>query len=179
MDNNFQISNQVRDKLIANLVEELPVLRLKTGLSQDELANLLDISRQTYSSIETKKRKMSWTLYLSLILFFYHNEMTHEIVAKSDYFPKSIIQYSDSNNNNSLSSFVSMDNDDIRNYLDDQAIHAIQTVIMMEYARCNHLSGEAVVKSFDGRRMTLITEQDIRARVAFEEIKNKSEKNEQ
>ena len=74
MDIPTRISDMERETLITKLIDELPVLRLKTGLSQDDLAGLLDISRQTYSSMETKKRKMSWSLYLSLILIFYHND---------------------------------------------------------------------------------------------------------
>ena len=41
--------------------------------------------------------------------------------------------------------------EDINDKLDDQAFHSIRTVIMLEYARCNNLPGDAVVKSFDGR----------------------------
>lgn len=55
------------------------------------------------------------------------------------------------NNTHEISSFMSMKNDDIKNYLDERAIHAIETVIMMEYARCNNMSGEAVIKAFDGK----------------------------
>ena len=53
------ISDKERSLLISRLVDELPVLRTKLGASQDDLANLIGISRQTYSSIETKRRKMS------------------------------------------------------------------------------------------------------------------------
>ena len=46
---NIIISETEREKLIAHMVDELPVLRLKIGMSQDEMASLLDLSRQTYS----------------------------------------------------------------------------------------------------------------------------------
>lgn len=46
-----------KDQLIGILTEELPVLRAKVRLSQDDLSNIIGISRQTYSSIETKKTK--------------------------------------------------------------------------------------------------------------------------
>lgn len=42
-----------KDHLISILTEELPVLRAKIGLSQDKLSNIVGISRQTYSAIET------------------------------------------------------------------------------------------------------------------------------
>ena len=48
-----------RDKLIEILTDELPVLRAKIGVSQDDISSIVGISRQTYSAIETKKRTMS------------------------------------------------------------------------------------------------------------------------
>lgn len=65
-----------KDKLIDTLTSELPVLRAKIGLSQEEVSNIIGVSRQTYSTIENKKRKMSWNTFLSLVLFFGCNEST-------------------------------------------------------------------------------------------------------
>lgn len=44
-----------KEKYIERLIEKLPVLRVKIGLSQAELGDIVGLSRQTYSSIETKK----------------------------------------------------------------------------------------------------------------------------
>ena len=49
-----------QDRLIALLTDELPVLRARLKISQDELSRRIGISRQTYSLIETKKQKISW-----------------------------------------------------------------------------------------------------------------------
>lgn len=167
-----EVDETLREQLISRLVDELPVLRTKLGVSQTEIANLIDISRQTYSSIETKKRKMSWGIYLSLILVFDSNKQTHDLIRKEGLFPQSIIKNVEVNTTEQpLSSFVRMDNDDIRNHLDEQAIHAIETVIMIEYARCNNMTGDAVIKAFDGKRLAQVTEQDIKARKALENIK--------
>lgn len=65
-----------KDALIDKLTDELPVLRAKLGISQDEISNIIGISRQTYSSIETKRRKMSWNIFLSIILYFGCNDGT-------------------------------------------------------------------------------------------------------
>ena len=46
-----------QDILIDLLVEELPTLRAKIGLSQREVGEIIGVSRQTYSTIETKKKK--------------------------------------------------------------------------------------------------------------------------
>lgn len=46
-----------QDISIDLLVEELPTLRAKIGLSQSEVGEIIGVSRQTYSDIETKKKK--------------------------------------------------------------------------------------------------------------------------
>lgn len=69
-----------KDKLINQLTNELPVLRAKIDISQDELSNIIGVSRQTYSAIETGKRKMSWNTFLSLILVFGCNEKTSSMI---------------------------------------------------------------------------------------------------
>ena len=75
----FDITENAKELLISKLTDELIFLRTKLGLSQDELSNLIGISRQTYSTLETKKRTMSWGTYLSLILIFDNNDhfLTH------------------------------------------------------------------------------------------------------
>lgn len=170
------LTEEEREKLIAKLVEELPVLRIKMGVSQDELAGLLGITRQTYSSIETKKRKMSWSVYLSLILIFDYCDQTHEIIQKAGLFPQRIIKGSSKNEGQAISSFVHMEGDDIKNHLDEQAIHAIEAVIMVEYARCNKMSSDAVIKAFDGKRLSQSTESDVKIKKALESIKAGSNK---
>jgi hypothetical protein len=52
-------------------------------------------------------------------------------------------------NSFSLSSLAS---EDVRRRLDEKAIHAIETVIMLEYARCDNMSSEAVIKAFEGEK---------------------------
>lgn len=62
--------------LIDTLANELPLLRARLNISQDELAKKTGISRQTLSSIETLKSRMSWNTFLALVLFFSINEQT-------------------------------------------------------------------------------------------------------
>ena len=175
MAQNLSFTEQEREALISRLADELPVLRLKIGLSQDELANLLGISRQTYSTIETKRRKMMWSTYLSLVLIFYHNEQTRDFITRAGLLPQKLFQITGGDTGDILSEFVKMENGDIRNYLDAQAIHAIETVILMEYARCNNMSGDEVIKAFDGHKLARVTDQDLRARIALQRIRNAAE----
>lgn len=79
-----------RDKLIDTLTDELPVLRAKIGASQDELSQIIGISRQTYSSIESRKRRMTWNIFLSLLFVYDNNEKTHDIIRYMGAFPDSL-----------------------------------------------------------------------------------------
>lgn len=75
-ENEARLTEEDKDKLIELLANNLPVLRAKIGVSQEEVSNIIGVSRQTYSSIETKKRKMAWSMFLSLVLFFGCNDGT-------------------------------------------------------------------------------------------------------
>ena len=79
------------------LTEELPVLRAKIGLSQSELSNIIGVPRQTYSAIETKKRKMTWGTFISLVLFFEHNEKIRPLLISVGAFPESLEQMLNAN----------------------------------------------------------------------------------
>ena len=85
--NATEILDVDKDRLISILTEELPVLRARVGLSQDELSNIIGISRQTYSAIATHKRKMSWNTFLSLLLVFGYNEKTSSMLETLGAFP--------------------------------------------------------------------------------------------
>ena len=69
-----------KDELIKNMTENLPVLRAKLGITQEELAEKIGISRSTIVSIENKKREMTWNTFLSLILVFTKNEETNKLL---------------------------------------------------------------------------------------------------
>ena len=58
------------------LTAELPVLRARLGISQEVMATAIGVSRQTYSAIETKSKKMSWTTFMALIAVLDLNEAT-------------------------------------------------------------------------------------------------------
>ena len=72
-----------KETLILRLKHDLPVLRARLGLSQSELASKIGVSRQTYNSIESGRKSMSWTIYMALIAVFQSNEETRKML---DYF---------------------------------------------------------------------------------------------
>lgn len=59
VDTQNNVVNQIdRDCLIDILTDELSVLRAKIGIKQEELIDILGISKQTYSAIEIKKEEL-------------------------------------------------------------------------------------------------------------------------
>lgn len=71
-----------KERLINQLSENLLVLRAKANLSQEETAKVLDVSRQTYCKIENGNSKLSWSAYLSLLLYFSTNPETTELMKQ-------------------------------------------------------------------------------------------------
>ena len=118
------LTDAEKDKFIATLTPNLPALRTQAEISQEELANLLGISRQTYSAIERKVRRMAWSTYLSLVFFFDHNQKTHKMLRMLSLFPKELIaRFNDGNDYSSfeLSTFLGNKSQDIIDHLDDKA----------------------------------------------------------
>lgn len=61
---------EYREQVVSLLIDELPSLRAKIGISQDELAEYVGVSRQTMSAFERRRRSMTWQVALAVILFF-------------------------------------------------------------------------------------------------------------
>ena len=176
------LTDAEKDSFIATLTPHLAILRTQAEVSQEELANLIGVSRQTYSAIERKIRKMSWNTYLSLVLFYDHNQKTHQLLRHLSLFPTELVVHFNEGVDFSsfeLSEFLGEKMQDIVDRLDDQALQTVRQTIMTEYARCTKLPDSAVVKSFDGTPIATetATERDIKALNAIRAIIADSEKN--
>lgn len=60
----------LKQKLIENFRNELPVLRARARVSQETLAEKIGISRQSYNNFETGKKEMTWTKFFSISSIF-------------------------------------------------------------------------------------------------------------
>ena len=85
--------SEIREKLIDNMTENLPVLRKKLRLSQEGLAKIIGTSRYTVMLIETKKRRMTWNTFLSLILLFDKNQDTSVLLRVLDIYTEQLDAY--------------------------------------------------------------------------------------
>lgn len=167
------LSDAEKDEFIATMTPNLPALRTQAEISQEELANLLGISRQTYSAIERKIRRMSWSTYLSLVMFFDHNQKTHKMLRALSLFPKELVmRFNDGVDYSSfeLSKFLGTQSQDIIDHLDEQAKQTIYSIIMMEYARCTQFPSEAIIKAFGGMSYANVTARDYDAARALKAI---------
>ena len=147
------LTEKEKDEFIEALTPELALLRTKAEISQEEIANLIGISRQTYGAIERKTRKMSWNTYLSLVMFYDYNKKTHKMIRKMEAFPHQLIQRFNDGEEPSdfeLGMLFKADARGIIDSLDDQAMSTLRTVLLVEYSRCNKIPGDAVVKFFEG-----------------------------
>ena len=84
----WQLSKEDKQNLILRLTAELPGLRAAVKATQEEIANAIGVSRQTYHAIESNKRQMTWNTYLSLILFFDYNPYSHHRIRQLGAFPQ-------------------------------------------------------------------------------------------
>ena len=174
----WELTKYQQARFIDALTSELAPLRAKVGISQGDLSTLIGVSRQTYSAIECGKRKMSWNTYLSLVLFYDYNKATHQMLRNMNAFPVELVRnFNDGEDitERSTTTIAGIPND-LTDKLDAQAFHAIRTLVMVEYARCTKMPGEAVVKAFDGTSFGLdATDEDILAAKSIRNIrKNKN-----
>ena len=80
-----------RSHLMETLTYELPVLRTRLGLSQQELAEKVGISRQTYNSIENGNKKINWLTFNTLIAVFKSYDETETMLRKIDGFEEELL----------------------------------------------------------------------------------------
>lgn len=69
-----------KEAYIVKMAENLPVLRAKFGLTQEQLGTKIDLSRQSVVAIETGRRRMSWAVFIALLMIFKSNKITYPLL---------------------------------------------------------------------------------------------------
>lgn len=95
---NPSFNDAEKKKLMSILTNELKVLRAKVGITQQELADRLGVSRQTYGMIENKAQDMNWSQYLALTFLFRSHENTSKILEWTGAYTPELEQYLKLNN---------------------------------------------------------------------------------
>ncbi len=78
MHREYTLEADDKKRLILNLAKNLKLLRTMRGLSQEELADHVGVTRQTILAVENGKREMTWTMYLAFLFLFTGHEKTRE-----------------------------------------------------------------------------------------------------
>ena len=89
----MSFDDATKKKLINTLANELKVLRAKIGITQQELADRLGVSRQTYGMIENKTQDMTWSHFLALTFLFKNNEDTAKILEWTGVYTHELERY--------------------------------------------------------------------------------------
>ena len=87
----YLIMEDYRKASIEILIENLPSLRARIGITQEELANIIGISRQTYYSLEKGNREMSWPIFLAIVFIFDSVKETSEMIRDLRIYPIDLI----------------------------------------------------------------------------------------
>lgn len=82
-----------KDKLIDAMTDNLQMLRIRLGLTQAQLAEMIGIGRHTYMAIENRKSKMPWHLFLSLLMIFTKNKSTDIILSSIGIYTEELNDY--------------------------------------------------------------------------------------
>lgn len=155
----YNITPDDKKKYMEAFLPHLIELRAKAGISQEDLAIVAGVSRQTYGTIERNMKDLSWNTFLSLLFFFDFNIHTHDMLHECGAFPDDFIKEisgKDTEKKLYLDRIFSGDEyDAIFAKLDEQAINSLKSMLMLEYARCTKLSGDEVVRAFDGVKFDL------------------------
>lgn len=71
-----------KELLIEQLTDNLEILRAGAKITQEATAKAIGISRQTYCQIENGNSKMSWSIYLALLMLFSSIPETENLLFK-------------------------------------------------------------------------------------------------
>ena len=75
------------------MVDNLPMLRKKLGLTQQGLANIIGVSSYTVLAIEKKQRKMTWSTFLSVLIVCLTKEEVRQILTALNIYTNELIEF--------------------------------------------------------------------------------------
>ena len=82
----------LRERLMTAFTEMLPTLRTRLKLSQAELGQRIGATRQTIHAIESRKRQLTWNMFLSLVFVFWSHPDTKPMLQLMEGFSEKLSQ---------------------------------------------------------------------------------------
>lgn len=91
----MNISKGKKEQLSKALAASLPMLRAKIGISQAELADMVEVTRQTVSAFESEQREMPWNMFLAFMMIFTSNPVTKRLLEAMEIYNEDFSQFID------------------------------------------------------------------------------------
>ena len=142
------ISDEKKAEYINKLLPQLTTLRARVGISQDELAGLIGISRQTYCLTESGSHTMSWNTFLSIIMFYDCNSRTHDLLRSTGAFPDDLFYQFNLgliDRDKAVHAAAGSEAEEMVEALDEAGKRALKLTLIAEYARCKNLSTNDII----------------------------------
>ena len=83
MNRECTLGKDEKQRLIHCLAKSLRGFGATCGWSQEKLATIIGVTRQTVLAVENGKREMTWTMFLAFSLLFLGNEKTRQSFIES------------------------------------------------------------------------------------------------
>ena len=83
----YMIDEATKNKAVENMTKSIVALRTMMGVTQEELADLIGVTRQTMYAYESKKRTMPWNIYLALLFVFENCETVCPLLKALEIYP--------------------------------------------------------------------------------------------
>ncbi len=87
------LGKEEQQKLIRCLAKKLRSLRAICGWSQERLAAMIGVTRQTVLAVENGKRDMTWTMFLAFSFLFLGNEKTRKEFLDSGAYTEKLAEF--------------------------------------------------------------------------------------
>ena len=82
-----------KERFIRCLAKDLRTLRSICGWSQEKLASIIGVTRQTVLAVENGKRDMTWTMFLAFSFLFLGNEKTRKEFINSGAYTEELADF--------------------------------------------------------------------------------------
>ena len=89
----LKLSDKRREVLMKNMCNNLAVFRTKLNVSQEDLADRLGITRQSISAFEGGHRKLTWSVFLALVLIFFKNQETKRLLVALEIYTQELDEF--------------------------------------------------------------------------------------